>query len=222
MNKLSVPDQLTEYPLTRHEEISPDVYVIGFKRPFDFIPGQAVRLGIDSEHPPRIYSICSGVDDDELCILFNIKKGGFLSPRLAGLKRGDPVYVSEPYGMFQCPDDEAWWIAAGTGIAPFCSMVRSGLAEGKTLVHGVRYRNQFYFEDEISTALGPRYHRCCSAEQGPGIHSGRVTDYLGEQADLPVDLLYYICGQADMAVDTRDLLIARGVPFTHIVTEIYF
>ena len=77
-------------------------------------------------------------------------------------------------------------------------------------------------EKELREELGSRYHRCCSAEEDKGIYSGRVTGFLAEQADLPADLPYYICGQADMAVDTRDLLIARGVPFSHIVTEIYF
>ncbi|GAH54743.1 unnamed protein product, partial [marine sediment metagenome] len=32
----------------------------------------------------------------------------------------------------------------------------------------------------------------------------------------------YICGQASMCVDLRDLLIARGVPFANIMVEIYF
>ena len=222
MSTDSIPTELSPVILTRHDEISPGVYLIGFKREHDFAPGQAVKLGIESDSPPRIYSISSGTDEDELCILFNIKEDGYLTPKLAELKCGDSVYTSKPYGTFLCPDEEAWWIAAGTGIAPFRSMVRSGMAAGKTLIHGVRRLNQFYFEDELREALGPDYHRCCSAETGEGAYSGRVTDYLAEQTDLPTDLRYYICGQATMAVETRDLLISKGIPFTRIMTEIYF
>lgn len=217
-----VPTELQPTTLTRHDEISPGVYVIGFKRQADFSPGQAVKLGIDTETPPRIYSICSGANDDELCVLFNIKDGGFLTPKLAELKCGDSVYASKPYGTFLCPDDAAWWIATGTGIAPFRCMVQSGMAAGKTLVHGVRHLNQFFFEDELREALGPHYHRCCSAETSEGVYSGRVTAFLSEQMNLPADLRYYICGQATMAVETRDLLISKGIPFTRIMTEIYF
>ena len=214
--------ELMEETLTRHDEIAPGVFVIGFRRTHDFLPGQAIKLGIDDEHPPRIYSACSGAADDELCVLFNIKQDGFLTPRLAELKTGDTVYASEPYGTFLGTDEPAWWIATGTGIAPFHSMLRSGMGRNKVLVHGVRHLNQFYFSDEFAAALGGNYHRCCSAESAPEVFAGRVTDFLAGQEELPKDRKYYVCGQATMAVETRDLLIAKGIPFGNIVTEIYF
>ncbi|RKX43924.1 MAG: oxidoreductase [Verrucomicrobia bacterium] len=208
--------------LTRHEEISHGVFLIGFRRTHDFLPGQAIKLGVDTETPPRIYSICSGAKDDELCVLFNVKEDGFLTPKLAELKVGDAVYASAPYGTFLGTDAAAWWIATGTGIAPFRSMLRSGMGKNKVLIHGVRFLNQFYFEEEVAERLGKNYHRCCSAESAPGIYSGRVTAFLAEQDSLPTDQRYYICGQATMAVETRDLLIEKGIPFGNIVTEIYF
>ena len=222
MSKQPAPDPLKEYTLTRHDEISPGVYVIGFERLFDFKPGQAVKLAVDTDHPPRIYSICSGTDDRELCILFNIKPDGFLTPRLAELKVGDSLYASPPCGTFVGTDEPAWWIAAGTGIAPFRSMLRSGMGSDTVLVHGARRLDQFYFNDEFSAALGDRYHRCCSTETAPQLFAGRVTGFLAGQDTLPADRLYYVCGQAIMAVETRDLLIKKGIPFDHILTEIYF
>lgn len=214
--------ELLEVKLTRHEEISPGVYVIGFRRRHDFSPGQAVKLGIDKKHPPRIYSICSGNQDDELCVLFNIKDDGFLTPRLAALTIGDTVYASPPYGTFLGTEDPAWWIATGTGIAPFRAMLRSGMGRSKILVHGVRRLNQFYFSNELAEGLGDNYHRCCSAERMDGVHPGRVTAFLEKRDDFSKDWKYYICGQAQMAVETRDLLIEKGIPFENIVTEIYF
>ena len=35
-------------------------------------------------------------------------------------------------------------------------------------------------------------------------------------------LKYYLCGSAEMVVDTRDILIEKGIPFENIVSEIYF
>jgi ferredoxin--NADP+ reductase len=216
------PSTLHTEIITRHDEIAPGVFVIGFRRKHDFKPGQAVKLGIDDEHPPRIYSVCSGTEDDELCVLFNIKQDGFLTPRLATLKLGDTVYASAPYGTFLGTADPAWWIATGTGIAPFHSMLRSGMGKNKILIHGVRHLDQFYFADEFSESLKANYHRCCSAENGSDVFAGRVTAFLAAQDELPPNQTYYICGQATMAVETRDLLIEKGIPFGNIVTEIYF
>jgi ferredoxin--NADP+ reductase len=216
------PTELFKTTLTRHDEISPGVFVIGFLRQHSFTPGQAIKLGIDDKNPPRIYSICSGSNDEELCVLFNIKEDGFLTPKLADLSVGDSVYASAPYGTFLGTDEPAWWIATGTGIAPFRSMIQSGMAKGKKLIHGVRHLNQFYFEQELAEALGNNYHRCCSREHAAGIHSGRVTAFLEAQENLPHDSRYYICGQATMAVETRDILIEKGIPFGNIITEIYF
>ncbi|QBG48055.1 oxidoreductase [Verrucomicrobia bacterium S94] len=214
--------ELHRVQLTHHEQISPGVFEIGFIRRYDFIPGQAIKLAIDEIHPPRIYSICSGNEDDELCVLFNIKEDGFLTPRLAKLTVGDTVFASVPYGTFFGTEAPAWWIATGTGIAPFRAMLRSGMGKNKKLVHGVRKLNQFYFQHELTEGLGENYHRCCSAERMDGIHPGRVTAFLASCADLPADWKYYICGQAQMAVETRDLLIEKGIPYENIVTEIYF
>lgn len=221
MSSTDPSSELVKVTLTRHEEISPGVFVIGFQRNHEFTPGQAVKLAIDSTHPPRIYSICSGNKEDELQVLFNIKDGGFLTPKLVELKTGDSIYSSRPYGTFLGTDDAAWWIATGTGIAPFRSMARSGMIKQKTLIHGVRFLNQFYFEKELCQILGAAYHRCCSGEKDESAFSGRVTEFLKKQ-ELPVDQKYYICGQAQMAVEARDILIAKGIPFAHIITEIYF
>lgn len=220
---MSTPNQeLQKVQLTRHDEISPGVFVVGFIRRHDFIPGQTIKLGIDEINPPRIYSICSGNHDDELSILYNIKDDGFLTPQLSKLNVGDTVYASAPCGTFFGTEEPAWWIATGTGIAPFRSMIRSGMGKNKKLVHGVRHLNQFYFGKELSDGLGNNYQRCCSAESMDGVHDGRVTAFLENRDDLSKDCKYYICGQAQMAVETRDLLIEKGIPFENIVTEIYF
>lgn len=212
---------LTEQKILSHVELAPGVYQLGVERRFDFQPGQTVKVGLGDGHPPRIYSICSGNQEDELRILFNIKADGVLTPKLAQLKPGDSVWVSAPNGSFIGTDDPAVWIATGTGIAPFYSMLRSGMTRKKILLHGVRRADQFYFSDEWVAAAGVEYHRFCSGEDAPESTRGRINQYL-ETHELPTELKYYICGQSTMCVEVRDLLIARGIPFTHIIAEIYF
>uniref|UniRef100_UPI0032173BAA ferredoxin--NADP reductase n=1 Tax=uncultured Draconibacterium sp. TaxID=1573823 RepID=UPI0032173BAA len=212
---------LFEQQIVNNEEISPGVHIISFKRNFDFLPGQVVKIGIDTVHPPRIYSICSGSNESEVCILFNIKEDGFLTPRMATMIPGDKLLVSKPYGSFLGGDEPAWWIATGTGIAPFFSMFCSGLVKDKKLIHGVAYLNQFYFEDDLQSTLGKNYVRCCSRESSCNVFPGRVTAWLSEIDELP-DVKYYICGKPLMVVEVRDLLIAKGIPYEDILAEIYF
>ena len=137
---------LLEVILVDNQEISPGAHVIAFDRMWDFLPGHVVKIGVDKTIPPRIYSICSGNKEDEVRILFNVKDDGFLTPRLSGMIPGDKIFVSKPYGSFTSDGKPAWWIATGTGIAPFNCMLESGIANGKKMIHGVRQLNQFYFE----------------------------------------------------------------------------
>lgn len=212
---------LQEYPLTGNTEIAPGVHLITFRRPWNFQPGQVVKIALNSNHPPRIYSLCSGNHENNAAILFNIKEEGFLTPKLSACIPGEKILVSEPYGSFLGKKDAAWWIATGTGIAPFYSMFRSGLGDNKKLIHGVSFLNQFYFEDELEWALGKNYVRCCSRESSCDTFPGRVTDYIAGLGNLP-DVKYYLCGKALMVVEMRDLLIAKGIRFENILAEIYF
>lgn len=212
---------LFEVKLTGNVEISPGVHVISFVRPFDFLPGQVIKISINLVIPPRIYSICSGNRDSETSVLFNIKEDGILTPKLASLIPGEKIFISEPYGSFLGTNSKALWIATGTGIAPFYSMLKSGQVKNKTLIHGVRYLNQFYFEDELEEMIGENYIRCCSAESSCNVLRGRVTNYLKSIPALP-SAAYFICGQALMVVEVRDLLIEKGIPFDNIRAEIYF
>jgi len=101
-------------------------------------------------------------------------------------------------------------------------MIFSGLSEGKTLIHGSRYLSDFYFRDEIIHVMKSEYTRCCSAEWEEGVYSGRLTQFLREKESLPTDRKYYLCGSAEMVVETRDILISKGIPYENIVAEIYF
>jgi ferredoxin--NADP+ reductase len=216
------PIELAEVTVTGNDEISPGVHLISWKRTHSFQPGMVVKITDDRTLAPRIYSVCSGNDEAEIRVLFNIKEDGILTPRLAGVIPGMKIWATKPYGSFLDNKKPAWWIATGTGIAPFYSMFRSGISENKTLIHGARNLSQFYFEDELEWAMGDRYVRCCSHEQSCNVFPGRVTKYLQEITEFPADINYFLCGKALMVVEVRDLLIAKGVPYENILAEIYF
>lgn len=214
--------QLKEVKVISNIEIAPTVFVLSFARDFAFRPGQVLGLGLTPNDDPRLYSIASGNTDENIEILYNIKPGGMLTPNLAQLKPQDNLWITPPFGNYEGSSDPAYWIAAGTGIAPFMSMLRSGLGEQKVLIHGGRTLESFFFRKELSEALGNNYIRCCSQETGHGVFEGRVTRYLEEQVNLPMDQKYYLCGSAEMVVECREILLTKGIPFNNIVAEIYF
>ena len=216
------PELLEEVTITSNLEISPGVHLISWKRTHDFEPGMVVKITTDKDIVPRIYSICSGNQEDEIKVLFSIKEEGVLTPGLSKIGKGAKLWTSVPYGRFLDHQKPAWWIATGTGIAPFYSMFRSGIYENRTLIHGVHGINQFYFEEEFKPALANRYIRCCAHEQVSGVYPGRVTQYLQAINDFPLDHYYYLCGKAIMVVEVRDILIAKGIPYEYILSEIYF
>lgn len=208
--------------LSKTEELSENIYLFGFKRTFEFEAGQVIGIALQENGPRRLYSICSGDKEPEIKILYNVIDDGYLTPRLSDLETGDTIWITEPRGEFTCSREPAVWIATGTGIAPFYSMLRSGLARDKTLIHGNRFLEQFHFYYEFHAELGEAYVRCCTQEHDQGVYPGRVTAYLEELPALNPSLKYYLCGKAEMVVETRDILISKGIPFDRIISEIYF
>jgi ferredoxin--NADP+ reductase len=204
------------------KEVSSGIYLMGFKKAFDFEAGQVIGIALAENGPRRLYSICSGEHETEVWILYNVIDEGYLTPRLADLEAGDIIWITGPRGEFTSDDEPAVWIATGTGIAPFYSMLRSGRAANKILIHGNRYLEQFHFCDFFLALLGDRYIRCCTAEEGEGVYHGRVTSFLADHPLPDPGFKYYLCGSAEMVVETRDILIEKGIPFQKIISEIYF
>jgi ferredoxin/flavodoxin---NADP+ reductase len=213
--------QLVKTPVSMLEEIAPGVFILAFTRYFDFIPGQVVAINNGIEQSPRLYSISSGFADPEVKILFNSQEDGYLTTHLSRCNAGDRILVSKAFGNFTCREDDAWWIASGTGIAPFASMIFSGKGKNNTLIHGGKTLSSFYFQTEIAKKMGSNYIRCCSSECGNGVFEGKLTQYLFDQPSLPADKKYYICGKSEMVLETRDILINKGISNENIVAEIY-
>lgn len=212
---------MIETNVLENKEIAPNVYILSMARTINFQPGQVISLQLDGQQP-RLYSIASGNKEKELKILYDVKPDGKVTPLIRLLKEGDRVRISEAFGNFTDDNTPAFWIANGTGIAPFYSMFKSGMVQGKTLIHGARHRDLFYFQDEFLTSLKDRFTRCCSKDSGEGLYHGRLTQYLREQKFLPPNQKYYLCGSSEMVVEARDILIEKKIPFANIVAEIYF
>ena len=40
--------------------------------------------------------------------------------------------------------------------------------------------------------------------------------------ELPKQIKYYLCGNPEMVVEVRDIILGKGVDFENIIAEIYF
>lgn len=183
--------------------------------------GHNVLVGVDPR-TLRPYSLCSAPSEPVLRLLVRIIPGGRVSQALSACRGGDGVYVSAPEGDFLLPEEatekQFYFIATGTGIAPFVSMVTACPSLDYRVLHGVRQPSSCY---DRSRFAADRYRACLSRVPEEGDFHGRVTDYLRAQ---PVDpeTHYYLCGSCDMIYEVFGILHAQGVPRDHVHVETYY
>ena len=113
----------------RAERAYPSLLRLRFRpdEPFEFVPGQYVRISYE-EGEPRVYSIANSPNEDELELCIRRVPGGHLTPDLCErTDEGDDIFVRGPFGdefMLQDPSErDLVFIATGTGAAPFKSMI---------------------------------------------------------------------------------------------------
>lgn len=192
------------------------------KARFAFKAGQHISLGIYGDYQSREYSIYSSVNDDHLEVLVKEVEKGYFTPKLRRLQSGDLVEVHGPFGKFGMEPDDAEtgkfvFIASGTGIAPFRSIVRTYPEIDYTLIHGVRHSNEAYDRHEYA---GDRYI-LCSSRDVKGTYNGRLTGYL-KDCTFAKETNFYLCGNSDMIFDALEILKVKGFERDQIHCEVYF
>ena len=202
--------------------ISHNSRVLSFMNNFSFRAGQVIGITVSPTIPPRLYSIASGEQEEKIEILYKIVSEGILTPRLDKAKPGDSLYITPPFGNFISSDSSSFFVATGTGIAPYLSMIRSGFSKCKKLLHGSRIYDDFYYDGFLQNKLGEKYVQCYTGPDNYPVYRGRVTNFLNEYDQFDSSDKYYLCGSAEMIVEAREVLIRRGIPFQNIKSEIYF
>ncbi len=203
-----------------------------------FTPGQFISMieNAGEKLITRAYSIASprGGNRFELCL--NRIPNGVVSSRLFDLKPGDEVDMHEPLGFFTLrhPGRRAVFVATGTGIAPFRSMLLDYLPKSHpqiTLLFGVRQEDRLLYTDELERLAAqyptfrylPTVTRPSAKWQG---RSGRVQLHLDEALAIRTQdelssIDVYICGMREMVDDVRRELKARGLDRKQIHYEKY-
>jgi ferredoxin--NADP+ reductase len=164
-------------------EVSPGLVIIrvvpdGWDLP-DFEPGQFAVLGLpgtaprtpvsDPEDPlkspekliKRAYSIASSSKAKEYMEFYvSMVPSGQLTPRLFALRSGERVWLSpKMHGIFTLDQVEGGrhvaFLATGTGLAPYMSMLRTSLTCGTAtqfaVLHGARHSWDLGYRSELMT-----------------------------------------------------------------------
>ena len=158
-------------------------------------------------------------------------KPGLCSSFIFGLKPGDKVQVSGPYGDFHVLDTqrEMLYIGGGAGMAPLRSQL---LHLFKTLQttdrkisywYGARSRNEIFYEEDFRAIEKEfpnfSFHIALSEPQPEDnwtgytgfIHQVIYDNYLKDH-ESPEDIEYYMCGPGPMAKAVEGMLDNLGVP----------
>jgi ferredoxin-NADP reductase len=228
--------------LLGQRELAPEVHHFDFDVPeletLPFSPGQFISVvkEIEGKEITRAYSIASPHDGNHFALCLNRVQDGLISPHLFSLQPGNTINIQEPLGYFTLrhPGHRIVFVATGTGIAPFRSMLLHHLPKTRpevTLLFGARYPQGLLYHDEFLTLTRqyPKFRFLTTVtrpdETWQG-RTGRVMAHLDEALALQTPdelstLDVYICGLREMVDDVRKELKARGFDRKQIIYEKY-
>ncbi|MGO4917224.1 benzoate 1,2-dioxygenase electron transfer component BenC [Pseudogemmobacter sp. W21_MBD1_M6] len=187
-----------------------------------FLPGQYVNISIPGSGQHRSYSFSSGPAGEDGSFLIRNIPGGLMSTWLAETaKPGDAVDLTGPMGAFYLRPmaRPQLWLAGGTGLAPFLSMLELVATEGTdqpiTLYYAVTRAADLVELDRVSALAGKIGNvtviTILAAAEEEHARKGFVTDHLST-ADLNGgDVDVYLCGPPPMVEAVRQHLDAAGV-----------
>ena len=239
-----------EYPyngrLSRWDEIAPGLAIVGVQAledPFPFAPGQYATLGLMGSEKlvQRPMSVSSSADDlSEYEFFIRRVEGGGFTPLLWERSVGDSINIKGPKGKFLLQDDgrRALFVASGTGLAPFISMIETLRSRGQSrdivLLHGASYDYDLAWRTELTEleqgdGFPLRYVATVSRPQACPTWTGctgRVETIVESQLDehglTPETATIYLCGNPEMITAVDEIAVARGFPPEQVRKELYW
>jgi len=232
--------------LSRWEEVAPGLAIVGvqaLEEPFPFEPGQYATLGLMGPEKliQRPMSISSSADDlSEYEFFIRLVDQGGLTPLLWKIGVGDPINIKGPKGKFLLQPDgrRALFVASGTGLAPFISMIETLRGRNQerdvVLLHGVSYDYDLAWRDQLTELANGggfplRYVGTVSRPQGsPGWTgcTGRVESILEAQLDehalTAENTTMYLCGNPEMVSAVEAIAAERGFAPEQVRKELYW
>jgi ferredoxin-NADP reductase/MOSC domain-containing protein YiiM/ferredoxin len=202
-------------------------------------PGQflTVRLRPDPGAAPllRTYSLSGAPNNESYRISVKREPHGAASGYLhSELRVGDVIEAGAPRGSFvlRPGDGPVALVSAGVGATPVLAMLH-GLAGERSArqvwwLHGARSRAEHAFEQEARVLLEqlPDAHRivCYSQPEPDDRHFdvvGHLTAKVIDDAGVPADADFYLCGPGPFMHDIAAALTARGAAPDRVSMEVF-
>lgn len=185
-----------------------------------FLPGQYVNIDVPGSGLARSYSFSGAPGERRIGFLIKKIPGGVMSGWLARAKPGDRLNITGPLGSFYLRDIQRplLFLAGGTGLAPFLSMLevlaRAGSTQTVHLIYGVTRDLDLVLVEEIEryAARLPNFSFSTVVAEASSAHSrkGWVTQHM--PADLIAgDFDAYLCGPPPMVDAVRRYFEENGV-----------
>ena len=214
------------------------------KEDFRYSPGQYLTLKteMNGEEVRRSYSLCSSPSDNEWRIAVKKVNGGLFSSYANDeLKAGMELDVMTPMGKFTAnlnAANEKFYVffAAGSGITPVLSLVKSILLEEPksrvALFYGNKNAGSILFKESIE-ALKNEYidrfqlvHILSRESLGNPLQKGRIDVSKCERlynAFLHQEVIddVFVCGPEEMIHCVKDLFSHKGIDEKHIHFELF-
>ena len=211
---------------------------------YHFKPGQylTLRRDIKGEDVRRCYSICSTDNDEYISVAVKkLKNGVFSSWVNEALKIGDSIEASPPAGKFiyeQGNKDMKRYlcVAAGSGITPIMSIIRS-ILDGErestvTLVYGNQRVSSILFRNKLEQLKNQYLERLQlvhilsqESREIPLLH-GRINyQKLSSMTPALFDIAamdeVFLCGPETMTNQLLEDLVSDGIPKEKIKLELF-
>ncbi|MGI8952854.1 MAG: 1,2-phenylacetyl-CoA epoxidase subunit PaaE [Chitinophagaceae bacterium] len=210
---------------------------------FQYQAGQYITLRtyINGEELRRSYSLCSSPLENEWRIAVKKTEYGLFSTFAnEQLKAGDVLELMPPLGNFFTPFNKTnkkkyVLIAAGSGITPIISIIKTALAvephASVTLVYGNRHRHLIIFKEQLEALKNKYIDRLqliyvLSREMTDAtINHGRIdalkcdqlfTKHININADE-----FFICGPSKMIFCVKNYLLSKAVEENKIHFELF-
>ncbi|HAS35175.1 MAG TPA: hypothetical protein DCS15_01710 [Flavobacteriales bacterium] len=211
------------------------------KSEFNYRPGQYLtfKVQLNGSEVRRSYSICSSPDLNKGDLRVAVKRvegGQFSTFANESLKAGDVLESMKPEGNFTTAISEGrsqnyLFVAAGSGITPIISIIKSLLAREAqskiVLLYGNKGPEETIFKnqlDELSDQYSDRFEvRYVFSRNCPeGFTQGRIDNSKLDGIDgITAFDEYFVCGPEVLIHNTSDYLQNKGVEKSKIRFELF-
>ncbi len=242
----NIPVTERKYMLAEKKDETPEVLILKFMpedgKPTPFDPGMFMMItGVDGagkRYTARAFSIASDPSTPglEFMIIKEPKHGDHLgTSHFISAKVGDTFMLKGPNGQFRFDpsvNKKVMFIAGGTGLAPFISMLRhikvTGSGSDVVLIYSTKFSTEIIAKDELNgyvKDLGLKLVVTVTRPQQGGGWTGQTghvdAAMISKYARDFAERTFYICGPLPFVQAVKDAITALKVPPERVKADVW-